>query len=501
MRIGKHYQVVVVGAGPVGSLLAAELGRWGVRTAVIEAAPATTLVPKAGTIHARSIQLLTRRGYFRPPDAGLSAQSTVFHYAGQPGLGISAPAGEGPAIAGIGQSQLETAWSAMLPDLGVDVVRPATVTEVLDRGDGVEIRYRRAGVDESVSADWVVGADGARSVVRRTAGFPVTETAPTASALLGLAHLDDPARAPAGWVRTARGWTVISLSAYGSSRLITFDMSGPDPDHRRPLTANELQDKVEYIAGQRIPMRKVTHLSRFSDFSRLVDSYRHGRALVIGDAAHVHFPLGGQGLNLGIADAVQLGWRLGLVTRFGASVALLDAFSEERRPAAERVIANVADQADRMRSGSVGDAMRAETIDIFGDSVRSRALGNEISAQVDGVPTPLEAPATGSFLTNRQLVTTAGVTTVVELLAERTRAVLLYAADRGVELGPWRDRVDAVALLRPALEHDVLLRPDGFVAWSSAEDGVDLRNRLSEVFGEVRTPLSAAPVPLPAHRQ
>ncbi len=126
MRIGKHYQVVVVGAGPVGSLLAAELGRWGVRTAVIEAAPTTTLEPKAGTIHARSIQLLTRRGYFRPPDPELSSRSTVFHYAGQPGLEISAPAGEGPAIAGIGQSQLESAWSSMLPDLGVDVVRPAT---------------------------------------------------------------------------------------------------------------------------------------------------------------------------------------------------------------------------------------------------------------------------------------------------------------------------------------------------------------------------------------
>ncbi len=298
---------------------------------------------------------------------------------------------------------------------------------------------------------------------------------------------------------------MISPSAFGSSRLITFDMSGPDPGHRRPLTGDELRRSVEYIAGQRIPMRRFTHLSRFSDFSRLVDSYRFGRALVIGDAAHVHFPLGGQGLNLGIADAVQLGWRLGLVTRYGAPVALLDAFSAERRPAAERVIANVADQADRLRSGPTGAAMRAETIGIFGDSVRSCALGDEISAQVDGTPAPLETPVTGSFLTNRQLVTTSGVTSVVELLAQRTKAVLLHAAHRGLgvraELGRWSDRVDAVAVLRPTLEHDVLLRPDGFVAWSSAEGVVGLPNRLYEVFGEARTPLSATPVPLPAHRQ
>ncbi|MCU1644138.1 MAG: putative aromatic compound monooxygenase yhjG [Nocardia sp.] len=508
MTSNSHYEVVVVGSGPVGSLLAAELGRWGVRVAVIEAAPATTLVPKAGTIHARSIQLLTRRGYFSAPNVGFGPQSTVFHYAGQPGLEISVPGGEGPAIVGIGQGQLESSWSALLPHLGVEVVRPATVTGVFDSGDGVEIRYRRAGVEESVSADWVVGADGARSVVRTSAGFPVTEVPPTAAALLGLARLGNPAQVVDGWVRTPRGWTVINRSPVGRSRVITFDMSGPERDHRRPLTPAELQQSVEHIVGHYVPMHGVTHLSRFSDFSRLVDSYRHGRALVIGDAAHVHFPLGGQGLNLGIADAVQLGWRLGLITRLGAPAALLDAFSAERRPAAARVIANVADQADRMRSGPEGDALRAEIIDLFGDPARSRALGNEISAQVDGVPMPIETPAVGSLLTNRQLTTTLGVTTVIELLAQRAEAVLLVAASREdelrAELGPWHDRVDIVPVLYPTLEYDVLLRPDGFIAWSSAELSARLRERLTEVFGaaqELRTSLSAAPVSLPAHRQ
>ncbi|WP_405138058.1 FAD-dependent monooxygenase [Nocardia sp. NBC_01388] len=507
MTSSAHYEVVVVGSGPVGSLLAAELGRWGVRVLVIEAAPTTTLVPKAGTIHARSIQLLTRRGYFHAPNAGLGPQSTMFHYAGQPGLEIAVPGGEGPAIAGIGQSQLESSWSALLPRLGVDVVRPAAVTGVVDSGDGVDIHYRRAGVDESVSADWVVGADGARSTVRRSAGFPVTEVPPTAAALLGLARLDNPAQVVDGWVRTPRGWTVINRSL-GHSRVITFDMSGPERDHRRPLTPAELQQSVEHIVGQPVPMHGVTHLSRFSDFSRLVDSYRHGRVLAIGDAAHVHFPLGGQGLNLGIADAVQLGWRLGLITRFGAPARLLDAFSAERRPAAERVIVNVADQADRMRSGPEADALRAEIIDVFGDSARSRALGNEISAQVDGVPMPIETPAVGSFLTNRQLTTTMGGTSVIELLAERTQAILLVAVSRAeerrAELGPWHDRVDIVPVLYPTLNYDVLLRPDGFIAWSSAELSADLRDSLTETFGaalEPRTPLSAAPVSLPAHRQ
>ena len=465
--------VIVVGAGPTGSLTALELARAGARVTVIEAEPVTTDVPKAGTIHARSIQLLTRRGYFHPPDPSARAQSTVFHYAGQVGLRIDTPAGEGPAIAGIGQSDLERAWRTQLSRMGVPIVHPALVTEVVDAGDHVEVAIDAGRGDTTMRAHWVVGADGARSIVRRSGGFTATEHPPTAGALLGLAVLDDPYNAPAGWVRTDRGWTVINPNPTGLSRIITFDMNGPHADHRSSLTARELQRMVDKIAGRPVPFRNATALSRFSDYARVADSYRLGRLLLVGDAAHVHFPLGGQGLNLGLADAVALGWRLSHVVAGTADAAVLDDFSRERRPAAMDVVRNVADQREHMRNNELGSLLRSDLRRRFEEGQANSDLGRQISGQDSPPAASLTSCERGQFASNRMLTTSDGLTSLVHILAQNSGLVVLHHRrdDAGARYIAGHSGIHAVCVGDTVPM--VVLRPDGVVVWTSTSQALD----------------------------
>ncbi|OSZ59802.1 hypothetical protein OQI_14155 [Streptomyces pharetrae CZA14] len=497
MSSTQHHSVAVVGGGPVGMLLATELGLHGIDTVVLETGTATADQPKAGTLHARTVQSLARRGHLPVRRGGPLDRLTAdaFHFAGLPGLTITAPAVEGAPIAGRSQADLERAFERRARELGVTVRRGHTVVALSQTRERVEITAERTdGAHVTLTADYTVGADGARSAVRRLAGIGSDEHPPTVAALLGQVRLLDPAGTPRGWHLTPRGWTVINVNPFGYSRVITFDFSGPHTDRHAPLRLEELSRTASRIAGHDIPMTDAVFLSRFSDYARLARSYRDRRVFLAGDAAHVHFPVGGQGLNLGLQDAFNLGWKLAAAVRGHAGPGLLDSYHEERHPAGRRVIDNTRAQLALMRPGEQTEPLRALFRELLGLDQVNAYLGDMISAQETVYGEVSGTSWEGRFLPNLPLTREGRETCVAELLRPGRPVLLLFdGADVGwgEVAAEWAHAVDAVRAGSPApLPWDaLLLRPDGYVAWSATGPaaGEDrLRSALRDWFGDPR---------------
>ncbi len=484
-------QVAVVGGGPVGMLLAAELAHFGVRVTVIEQNAETLDVPKAGTLHARTAQVLRRRGYLGAPRTSpelLEREAAQpFHFAGLPGLTITGPAVEGDPIVGRAQSDLERQFEKMARQRGATVLRGRRVAGLDAAGEEVTLTLDDG---SSVSAAWVIGADGARSLVREQAGFTSEEHLPRAQAVLGVVELDDPYSAPPGWNLTERGWTVISPSPWGPSRVAAFDFDGPHRDRRTPLTLDELRATVSRIAGRDIPMHHATFLDRFSDYARLVHSYRRGRVLLAGDAAHVHFPVGGQGLNLGLQDAVNLSWKLALHLQGHAGAHLLDTYTAERRPPAARTIANTQAQLALMQPGRGHDPLRELFTGLLQNPAVSKQLGDMISDQDVTLPrAPHSSRWTGTFLPNLPLTVASRPTSVVELLKPgRLRLLVLEpgaAADLRKAAAPWPVEVTVTDCAAQLAVGACLLRPDGYLAWADDGGPAGLEAALEALLGPI----------------
>ncbi|MFD6229082.1 FAD-dependent monooxygenase [Streptomyces sp. NPDC060232] len=490
-----HAQVLVIGGGPVGMLTAAELGHYGVSTVVLEAEPRTRDQPKAGTLHARTVQGLARRGHLHAhaatEDRLRRSSADAFHFAGMPGLVITAPATEPGPIVGRSQADLERDFEQRARARGVSVLRGHRVSDIHQGPDSVEVTAEGPDGVRRFTAEYVVGADGARSTVRERLGFPEDTHPATVSALLGLVRLTDPDRVPYGWHRTPRGWTVAGVNPYGHSRFITIDFRGPHPDRHSPLTLGELRREGERILGQDVPMADPVFFSRFNDFARLVRDYRHGRVFLAGDAAHVHFPVGGQGLNLGLQDALNLSWKLAHTLAGTAGKDLLDTYDTERRPAGQRVIDNTRAQLALMRPDPGLDPLRDLVTELLGlDEVKGR-LGHMISAQETAYPPQggLGSRWEGRFLPNLPLTTDDGPTDLTRLLLPGRPVLILLGEDGGVhreQAGRWAHVLRTVPATTavPMPWDAVLVRPDGYVAW--APDGGPLADTLRQWFGEPR---------------
>ncbi|MEV7596740.1 FAD-dependent monooxygenase [Kitasatospora sp. NPDC089797] len=486
-------RVIVVGGGPVGMLVAAELGHHGISTIVLESNPETVDQPKAGTLHARTVQGLARRGHLRAPlgtDRALARPAAdAFHFAGLPGLVITAPGTEPAPIFGRSQADLERDFEQRARARGVTVLRGHQVTELDQDPDTVRVTAQGPDGVREFTAEYVVGADGARSTVRDRLGY-ASETHPaTVSALLGLVRLTDPHRVPSGWNRTPRGWTIAGVNPYGHSRFFTIDFRGPHPDRHAPLTLAELRAEAERILGRPVPMTDPVFFSKFNDFARVVCDYRKGRVFLAGDAAHVHFPVGGQGLNLGLQDALNLTWKLAHTLHGTAGKDLLDTYSTERRPVARRVVDNTRAQLALMQPDPGLDPLRELFTGLLGVAEANDHLGNMISAQDTAYParTSDGSPWEGQFLPNLPLTTDEGPTDVTRLLLDG-RPVLLLGADERAhrkQAEGWSRVLRTVrATSSRQLPWDaVLLRPDGYIAWAS--DGGPLAGALREWFGEL----------------
>ncbi|WP_329572801.1 FAD-dependent monooxygenase [Kitasatospora sp. NBC_01266] len=483
-----HTQAVVVGGGPVGMLVAAELARYGVRTVVLESQDQVSVQPKGNTLHARTVQSLVRRGYLAPPVTAGAPVTRSFHFAGLPGLPITAPSAEPEPLLKRPQAELTRLFEERASAAGAQVLRGHRVVRVGQGPDQVEVTAE--GPDGPVTwvAEYLVGADGPRSLVREQAGIPSTTRPATVSALSGVVSLPDPQALTPGWHPGPRGWVVASPMPEGTSYVRTLDCAGPAADRHRPPTLAELRQEVSRIVGRDIAMAQPHWLGRFSDFSRLAGTFRTGRILLAGDAAHVHFPIGGQGLSTGLLDAVNLGWKLALTILGRVGPDLLDSYDLERRPAAQRVVDNSHAQLALMRPDPALDPLRALFAELVAADGGSGLLSGLLSAQdtVFPAPTRKPSPREGTFLQNVRLTTQAGETDVIGLLAQGQPLLLLLGGEpeRYQEQAQgWAELVRVVhAAPTPDIPYEALLvRPDGYLAWAS--DGDALSEALAAYFG------------------
>ncbi|WP_367273310.1 FAD-dependent monooxygenase [Corynebacterium sp.] len=360
--------VVVVGGGSVGMLAAAELTLQGLKVVLFEPRTDIDRRPRAGTVHARSLSHLARRGYIRsvaPREIAERAgqrHHAAFQFAGTAGLTLAAPAEEPAPLAGIPQAQLEETFEQRARAQGADIRRGTTVEAVTvddDRGE-VLVRFAATGLDAvsesgTVRARYCVGADGARSLVARSGNFPSVEVPATMNAISALARCVD-GSVPAGWNPTDTGWTMHNPGFGGQGRVIGLDFSGPVSDRSAP-GETEYAELMEHVLGSPSDLSQITHLTRFSDFARYRSQMRDGRLLVVGDAAHIHYPLGGQGLNTGMQDVFTLGWRLAAVIHGKEPERCLDDWSRTRVRTASVVVANTVLQSRMMHPDAT--ALRA----------------------------------------------------------------------------------------------------------------------------------------------
>ncbi|MFG2324829.1 FAD-dependent monooxygenase [Streptomyces sp. NPDC048568] len=480
-------QVVIVGGGPVGMLLAAELGGRGVRTVVLEARGSVCDRPKARVLHARALQGLARRGYFTelvPRGMSSAAEAEVpFRFGGVPGLTITASASEPGPVLKRPQADLERLFERRARAAGVRVLREHRVTQVFQDLDRVRVLAEGPLGPVECTALYLVGADGGRGVVREMAGFAARTYEATTSGLSGLVRLDDADVPGLGWHRTPHGWIVAHDIPGAGTHIRTLDCSGAHAGRDVPPSEGELRREVARIAGREVGFGEVRWLSRFSDFSRLAECFGRGRIFLAGDAAHLHFPVGAQGLSLGVQDALNLGWKLALAVRGRAGAGLLDTYDQERRPAALRVIEVTLAQLALMRARPEAEALRsvfAGVVAAGGEG--SRYLSDLISGQ-DAVLPPVAECVPGSggvwegrFLPNVVLRTAQGPSDVVALLRGGGWLLLLFGERGGTygrRAGAWGDVVRRVRVA-PVGEvacDAVLLRPDGYVAWAGGGAG------------------------------
>jgi 2-polyprenyl-6-methoxyphenol hydroxylase-like FAD-dependent oxidoreductase len=391
----KQVDVVIVGAGPVGLLTAIELTLSGARVAVLERLAAPSLILKAGGIGPLGIETLQRRGMAA---AIAAAQARSFigmhkaaeqneperrgrepkysgHFAGL--ILIRADAQREPERRGspVDQQAIEAMLADRARSLGIEVRRGCAVTDLAQQVDGVDVAWTAATGEGHIRCSWVIGCDGGRSAVRKLAGFDFPGSDPTLTMYQALAEVDHPERL------LAQGFGYTSGGMFGCflGRVFMLDFSGPPKDRHAPVTREEFEAVLRRVSGVDVRVKAFENASRWTDNTRLVETYRKGRVLLAGDAAHIHSPFGGQGLSLGLADAANLGWKLAAIIRGEMPESLLDSYTAERRPVAEAVLANTLAQTAIMRPDPQSNAMRNIVTKLLQFDDANRFMGEMIS--------------------------------------------------------------------------------------------------------------------------
>ncbi|GIF63958.1 FAD-dependent oxidoreductase [Asanoa ishikariensis] len=470
------FDVIIAGCGPTGALLAAELRLHGVRVLVLEKETEPTSYVRIVGLHIRSIELMAMRGLLeRMLERGRQRPAAGFFAA------INKPVPEGldsahAYLLGIPQPVIVHLLEEHAIAMGTEVRRGCAVAGVAQDDDGVTVELAGG---EQLRARYLVGCDGARSTVRKLLGVGFPGEPSRTETLMGELAVGMPAEEIAAKVaelrETARRF---SLTPFGDGVCRVVVPAAGVSDRAEPPTLEDFKQQLRAIAGTDFGVHTPRWLSRFGDATRLADRYRVGRVLLAGDAAHIHPPIGGQGLNLGVQDAFNLGWKLAAQVHGWAPEALLDTYQAERHPVAAEVLDNTRAQTELLSTEPGPQAVRRLLTELMDFNEVNRHLIEKITAigiRYDFGP--------GPDLLGRRLPDIDLKRGTLYGLLHRGRGLLLDRTER-LSVGGWSDRVDYLADPVAALDVPcVLLRPDGHVAWIG-DDQRDLDGQLSRWYGE-----------------
>jgi 2-polyprenyl-6-methoxyphenol hydroxylase-like FAD-dependent oxidoreductase len=478
-------------------MLAAELALAKVDVAVLERRPDHVLAgSRAGGFHSRTIEVLDQRGVAdRFLAEGKTAQASMI---GTTVLDIGDFPTRHPYSLGIWQSQIERIMATWIAELPVQVYYGSEVRGFAQDDTGVDVEL----VDgQSVRAQYLVGCDGGRSIIRKTAGIEFPGWDPTKSNLIAEAEMTE---------EPELGIRRDDVGIHGIGRLeyeirdgeVVYQDEGPVRvmvTERRPApngepTLQELKDALIAIYGTDFGIHDVTSISRFTDMTRQAASYRAGRVLLAGDSAHVHYPAGGQGLSLGVQDAVNLGWKLAQVVNGTSPESLLDSYHDERHPIAARALRHTMAQTALQRQDERSTALA--------EVVSELAMMDEPRKRLAGITSGLDIryalgdghPLLGRRMPDLELVTAGGPLRVFELLHDARPVLLNLGEFGGFDIDLWASRVQLVDASHEGVWElpvigevtapgAVLIRPDGYVAWVGEGTDTGLRDALVRWFG------------------
>src|SRR2546427_1696271 len=491
-----RHAVVIAGGGPTGLMLAGELALAKIDVAIVERRANQDLPgSRAGGLHARTIEVLDQRGIAeRFLAEGKKAQVAGF---AATKFDISDFPTRHPYGLGLWQNHIERILAAWVGELPVTFYRGREVTGFAQNDAGVDIALSDG---QRLRAEYLVGCDGGRSLIRKAAGIEFPGWDPTTSALVAEVEMtDEPQlgirRFPSGMHALGKvgyeikdGEVVYKKGGRVGVMLTESQIGTSEP------TLRDLSEGLIAVYGTDYGIHSPTWITRFTDMTRQAAAYRKGRVLLAGDAAHVHSPVGGQGLNTGVQDAVNLGWKLAQVVHQTAPESLLNTYHAERHPVAARVLRNTMAQTALMRPDDRIEAARDTVSELLSmDEPRTR-----FAAMMSGLDIHYDLgeghPLLGRRMPDLDLVTSNGPLRVFTLLHDARPALLNLGEPGGFDITPWADRVQLIdakyagdwelpALGQVAAPAAVLIRPDGYVAWVG--DGTDngLRDALTIWFG------------------
>ena len=481
-----EHAVVVAGGGPTGLMLAAELALAGVDVAIVEQRASQELLgSRAGGLHSRTIEVLDQRGIAdRFLSQGQVAQVVGFHMIR---LDISDfPTRHNYGLA-LSQNHIERILAEWVGELAVPIHREREVTGFTQDDTGVDVELSNG---ESLRAEYLVGCDGGRSVIRKTAGIDFAGWDPTISWLIAEVEMAEEPKL--GLHHDTIGTHALGRMENGRTvRLVLTERHIRTTSER---TMRDLSEALIAVFGTDFGIHSPTWISSFTDMTRQAVAYRDRRVLLAGDAAHIHPPVGGQGLNIGVQDAVNLGWKLAQVIRKTSRDDLLDTYHAERHIVGARVLRNTMAQVALRRTDDRTKALSDTVAELLSMDEPRRHLAAELSGLGVHYDVGDGHPLLGRRMPDLDLVTDDETLRVFTLLHDARPVLLNLGEPRTFDITPWSDRVQLVdaqyagtweipALGEVPPPNAVLIRPDGYVAWVGDAAQLGLTDALEKWFG------------------